>query len=44
VVHGDKLTIHTLTRAAEMESSSRVRAVFYQDETAPPGAPAAAPH
>jgi lipopolysaccharide export system protein LptA len=44
VVHGDKLTIHTLTRAAEMESNSRVRAVFYQDETATPGAPAAAPH
>jgi lipopolysaccharide export system protein LptA len=44
VVHGDKLTIHTVTRAAEMQSSSRVRAVFYQDETGTPGGAPAAPH
>jgi lipopolysaccharide export system protein LptA len=47
VVHGDRLTIHTQTRAAQMESGAqgrgtpgRVRGVFYQTE---PGAPAA-PH
>ncbi len=40
VVHGDKLTIHTQTRAAEMESTAqgrgapnRVRGVFYQSPT-----------
>jgi lipopolysaccharide export system protein LptA len=43
VVHGDRLTIHTQTRAAQMESAAqgrgtpgRVRAVFYQQ--AQPGA------
>ena len=50
VVHGDRLTIHTQTRAAQMESGAqgrgtpgRVRAVFYQSQQpgAPPGAPAA---
>ena len=50
VVHGDRLTIHTLTRAAEMESAAqgrgtpgRVRGVFYQTpEPETPGAAAPA--
>jgi len=50
VVHGDRLTIHTQTRAAQMDSSAqgrgapgRVRAVFYQTQPGSPGAPAT-PH
>jgi lipopolysaccharide export system protein LptA len=48
VVHGTRLTIHTQTRAAQMESDQqgrgspgRVRAVFYQNQ---PGAPGTVPH
>ena len=48
VVHGTRLTIHTQTRAAQMESDAqgrgaagRVRAVFYQNQ---PGAPGTVPH
>jgi lipopolysaccharide export system protein LptA len=49
VVHGDRLTIHTQTRAAQMDSNAqgrgapgRVRGVFYQSpEPGAPGAPAA---
>lgn len=48
VVHGTRLTIHTQTRAAQMESDQqgrgtpgRVRAVFYQNQ---PGAPGTIPH
>jgi lipopolysaccharide export system protein LptA len=47
VVHGDRLTIHTQTRAAQMDSTAqgrgtpgRVRAVFYQAQPGAPGAPA----
>ena len=50
VVHGDRLTIHTQTRAAQIDSTAqgrgtpgRVRGVFYQAEPGAPGAPAA-PH
>jgi lipopolysaccharide export system protein LptA len=47
VVHGDRLTIHTQSRAAQMESNAqgrgtpgRVRAVFYQTQPGSPGLPA----
>jgi lipopolysaccharide export system protein LptA len=46
VIHGDRLTIHVATRAAQMESEARgrgapnrVRGVFYQQPGANGGAP-----